>query len=136
MARATVPIPSGIIELNYRLEDYNLLLASLNMLLRLLPCCPASTRPASFFTMPFKYVFFGQEILEDTICNGINAKVKFTTFETTLHKLPGLYDEIHSWTQFSFSLICPPLKRQGRSEVNPLHHSVRKLKGGKKKEKV
>lgn len=89
LARASVPIPSGIIELNYRLEDYNLLSASLNMLLRLLPCCPAS-----FVTVPFKYVFFGQEILEDTICNGIDAKFKFTTFETTLHKLPGLYDEI------------------------------------------
>lgn len=93
-AKVTVPIPVGIIKLNHQLKEYDLLLASLNMLLRLLPCCPASMRPASFFTMPFKCVSFGKAILEDSICNGVNTKLKFTTFETTLYKLPGLYDKI------------------------------------------
>lgn len=64
----------------------------------------------------------------------IQTELRLTIFKFVLHKLLVLYNKTQVFsatntdtTGLNSFLICPPLQRQGRAEVNPLHCSVRKL---------
>lgn len=102
----------------------------------------ASMKQVSAFTVTFKLSLLMQSNKRNKCLScGIHTKLENTIFETTLQKLLGLYNKIQllsatntDTTGLNSPLICPSLKRQGRSEVNPLYRSVRKSK--KKKRKV
>lgn len=110
--------------------------------------CPCWWRPESIFrlwsvfTMTFMHAFLCKVITWEKTSA---VAVKLTISSNSLYLRPHStwcwdymtnpaalsYKYRHHWTQFLLSLICPLLKRQGRSEGNPLYRSV--SKSGEKK---
>lgn len=86
-------IPSGLHRNKWFAQEFSLLLTSLNMLLRLLPCCPDSARQASIFTVTFKPVFLCKAI------RGAGIAAEFTQSWSLRYlrphsKPPGRYDRL------------------------------------------
>lgn len=97
----------------------------------------------SALTVTFRALFLTQR--QNSRGNKCHCcRVDLTIFIPQLHEVLGLYRKIQlsqpnkdtAGLNSQFSVICPFLKRQRRSEVNPLLRSVRKSKEEGEKKRI